>query len=212
MNVKYYPLGELGANCCFVTDSSDSFSLVVDPGAPSVKIEELINDFGSETLKYILLTHGHFDHIGNAAALKERFPASKIVISREDEPFTKNDHLNLAAYMGDITVTHFTPDIIVSDNDVIDFGSETIRVISTPGHTAGSVCYVIGDSIFTGDTLMKGTTGRVDFPTGSSSDMRNSLSKLSALKEDYKLYCGHGESSTLHYEKKHNIFLGNKII
>lgn len=208
IGIECYPVGVLQANCFFVYDEENGVSLLVDPGAASENLEERINSFGAEKLQYILLTHGHFDHIGNAAALKRKYPDVSIVISEDDSPFTTNDSLNLSVFFGS-SADHFTADILVNDGDQLDFGKEKISVIATPGHTKGGVCYRLGSSLFTGDTIMKCTTGRMDFPTGSSAEMFASVKKLAAIPENLKLYCGHGSSSELDYERKHNIAMGN---
>lgn len=206
LKVQCFPVGELQANCYFVSDEASGVSLLIDTGAPSSQMDMAVERFGSEKLRYILLTHGHFDHIGNTAAVKRAYPAAKIVIGREEEEFTSRDTLNLSLYF-EGGLEHFKPDILVDDGDVLPFGNEEIRVISTPGHTRGGVCYLIGSLLFTGDTIISGTTGRMDFPTGSSRDMVRSVAKLARIKGNPRVYCGHGESSTLDEERKNNIFM-----
>lgn len=208
INVECFPLGELQANCYFVTDDEAKVSFIVDMGAPSALVEDKINTFGAENLKYILLTHGHFDHIGNAAALKKKYPDAKIVIGEADSEFTTNDSLNLSLYFAS-GLEHFTADILVNDGSKLSFGNSEIEVIATPGHTRGGVCYLIGDILFTGDTIMSRTTGRMDFPTGSSKEMYQSVQRIAAMQGDLRLYCGHGSSTTLEFERKHNIAMGN---
>ena len=189
-------------------DTESGVSLVVDPGAASHTLENRMNDFGSEKLEYILLTHGHFDHIGNAAALKKRYPWVKIVIGELDAPFTSHSSLNLSAHFG-FETEPFEADILVNDGDELAFGKKNIQVISTPGHTSGGVCYRLENNLFTGDTIMSQTTGRMDFPTGNSRDMFASVKKIASISENLNMYCGHGESTTLDFEKEHNIFMGN---
>ncbi len=208
IKIKSYTVGSLAANCYFVTDTDSDVSLLIDTGAESLAVENAVNEFGSDKLKYILLTHGHFDHIGNTANLKKRYPNAKIVIGEKDAPFTNDDSLNLSLFFGE-PVEHFNADILVSDGTELTFGSRTIKVIATPGHTIGGVCYIIGNNLFTGDTIMSQTTGRMDFPTGNSRDMFESVKKIAAIKENLNVYCGHGESSTLNFERAHNIFMGN---
>ncbi|MDD6489552.1 MAG: MBL fold metallo-hydrolase [Clostridia bacterium] len=208
IKIQSFPLGQLQANCYFVTNTDSDVSLLIDTGAESFEVENKVNDFGSEKLKYILLTHGHYDHIGNVAAMKKRYPNAQIVIGEKEADFTHKDTLNLSLFFGG-SIEHFTPDILVTDGMTLDFGNEKIKVLETPGHTVGGVCYIIGDNIFTGDTIMSQTTGRMDFPTGNSRDMYESVKKIAAIKENLNVYCGHGESSTLDYERKHNIFMGN---
>ena len=203
--IKCFELGALQANCYFVTDGDEAF--VVDPGDRSCQLTDYIDSFGADKLRYIILTHGHFDHIGFAAELKRKYPDSKIVIGEEDSSFTSNDTLNLSLFFGSPT-EHFQPDITVSDGDVLTFGNGGITVISTPGHTRGSICLRYGDALFSGDTIMRCTTGRTDFPTGSSMEMFNSAKKLAAIDADLKIYCGHGPQTTLDFEKKHNYAMG----
>lgn len=207
-DVKRFILGEIAANCYFVTDREHNCSFVVDPGDRSTALCESISDFGGEKLKYILLTHGHFDHIGFAAELKREFPDAKIVIGSKDADFPNDTSLNLSMFFG-TPVRSFDPDITVSDGDELSFGDDKITVIFTPGHTIGSVCFRYKDMLFTGDTLMEGTTGRMDFPTGSEEDMAMSMKKLAAIEENLTVYGGHGGSSTLSHEKKYNYAMRN---
>lgn len=208
IKVECFPLGELAANCYFVTDTEAKVSLLIDMGDFSFEVEEKIRQFGAENLQYLLLTHGHFDHIGYAAEIKKKFPQVKIVIGKEDAAFTNDDSLNLAWHFG-LKQEHFDADILAEDGTELDFGMEKIKVVATPGHTKGGVCYIIGENLFTGDTLMSRTTGRMDFPTGSRSDMLKSVRKIAELEGNYRMYCGHGQSTTLDFERRNNIFMGN---
>ncbi|MBQ9461221.1 MAG: MBL fold metallo-hydrolase, partial [Clostridia bacterium] len=177
-----------------------------DPGATSSLLEECIDRFGGEKLKYILLTHGHFDHIAGVAHLKVEYPGAKIVIGEGDKNFTSQDNLNLGYHFG-LTCDPFKVDMAVNEGDELPFGSYKVKVLSTPGHTRGGVCYIIGDCIFTGDTLISGTTGRTDFPTGNLHDMYRSMAKLAAIEENYKVYSGHGPESTMELERQYNIYI-----
>ncbi len=206
LNVKCFPLGELMANCFFVTNEESGVSLLVDPGDVSGSLEECIDRFGAEKLKYILLTHGHFDHIAGVAHLKEEYPDVRIVIGEGDKDFTSKDNLNLGYHFG-LSCRHFKPDITVDEGDELPFGSCKIKALATPGHTKGGICYIIDDCIFTGDTLISGTTGRTDVPTGSLHDMYRSMERLAALEENYRVYCGHGPESTMELERQYNIYI-----
>ncbi len=210
MKVECYPVGLLQANMFVVKDEEQGLSFVVDPGAESMTAEESLDRFGGERLQYILLTHGHFDHIGNAAALKRKYPQAKIVIGKEDSAATRDDALNLAIdFAGMAVVEHIDADLTVGDGDCLPFGEKTIQVLATPGHTRGGVCYLTEEKLFTGDTIMKGTTGRMDFPGGSVRDMLQSVRRIAALEGNPALYCGHGAATTLEMERRNNIAMGS---
>jgi len=209
IKIERFVVGEIEANCFFVTDDEENLAFLVDTGDYSFELKERIKEFGADKVKYILLTHGHLDHIGYASEMREEFPSAKIVIGKDDAHFTNEDDLNLSSLFG-MTFRHFDADILVEDGSELAFGSKKIKVISTPGHTKGGVCYIFGDCIFTGDTLFRGCIGRTDFPTSSKEDMKKSLEKLEALDGNYKVYCGHESNTTLDRERKNNIYMIRK--
>lgn len=202
MKVEAFAVGIMPTNCYVLTDDS-GLGFIVDPAAPSQELDKKIDDFHEGQIKYILLTHGHFDHIGYADELRQRTGA-KIVIYQGEEKFLRNSALNLASFMSGLKLEPFDADIIVSDEEEIPFGESKIKVIHTPGHTAGSCCYIIEDILFTGDTLMTGSMGRTDFPTGNYNDIMQSLKHLRNLEGDYRVYCGHGPATMLEHERKTN--------
>lgn len=205
MKVEAFEVGIISTNCYLLSDDN-GLGLIVDPAAPSQKLDKRVEDFAEGQLKYILLTHGHFDHIGYADKLRKKTGA-KIVIYNGEEKFLRNSALNLSSFMGDFNIEPFDADIIVNDGDDIPFGKSSIKVIHTPGHTSGSCCYIIDDILFSGDTLMAGSMGRTDFPTGSYSEIMKSLKRLRNLDGDYKVYCGHGSATTLEHERKTNFYM-----
>lgn len=206
IKVERFVVGEISANCYFVSDDKAKEAFLVDTGDYSYELEKRIREFGAEKVKYILLTHGHLDHIGYTAEMKKKMPWVQVVIGKEDAHFTNEDDFNLASLFG-MTFKHFDADILVEDGSELEFGENKIKVISTSGHTKGGVCYILGDCIFTGDTLFRGSIGRTDFPTGDKKDMINSLKKLASLEGDYKVYCGHDRNTTLDFERKNNIYM-----
>ncbi len=207
MKVEAFQVGIISTNCYVLTDDN-GLGLVVDPAAPSQELNKKIEQFEDGRIKYILLTHGHFDHIGYADELRRKTGA-KIVIYKGEEKFLRNSALNLSSFMGGLKIAPFDADVVVNDEDKIPFGENFIRVIHTPGHTSGSCCYIIDDILFSGDTLMAGSMGRTDFPTGNYDEIIESLKRLRNLEGDYKVYCGHGSSTTLEYERNNNFCMKN---
>lgn len=204
VTVKLCPLYPVMANCYIVKNEKDEF-LLVDPGAFGKRLEQALEQQGVRELKYILLTHGHFDHILGAKALRSKL-GGKIVIHREDDICLRDADESRATLIG-MAFSPCQSDITVKDGELLPFGDEEIRVIHTPGHTVGGVCYRIGDHLFTGDTLFNMTVGRTDFPGGSMKQLSSSLEKLSEIKENCRVYPGHGDLTTLDYEKAYNPYM-----
>ncbi len=178
-------------------------AFVVDPGADADKILAAAEAEGAK-VEWVLLTHAHFDHIGGVAELQRA--GAQVVLHRDDLDIVSS-FKNLAFYAG-VKVEKFIPDVTVSGGETLDVAGVKVRVIHTPGHTAGGVCYVADDIIFTGDTLFELSYGRTDFPTGSFKELKNSvLNKLFVLPGDYRLLPGHGAPTTLAFEREHNPIL-----
>ena len=178
-------------------------AFVVDPGAGADKILAAAEAEGAK-IEWVLLTHAHFDHIGGVAELQRA--GAQVVLHRDDLGIVSS-FKNLAFYAG-VKVEKFLPDVTVSGGETLDVAGVKVRVIHTPGHTAGGVCYVADDIIFTGDTLFELSYGRTDFPTGSFKELKNSvLNKLFVLPGDYRLLPGHGAPTTLAFEREHNPIL-----
>lgn len=202
MKVSYKVFGDLDNNCYLLLDETTNKSALIDCTVADDRMRELIGD---TDLQYILLTHGHFDHIGGVRDIKEEY-GCKVVISSVDAPMLSSGKASLAAFCG-AEQNDTEPDITVQDGDEIEVGTLKIKVLSTPGHTSGSVCYVVGDALFSGDTLFYCSCGRTDFPTGSSDDMIKSLKKLASLDGNYKVYTGHNQLSDLDFERKNNPYM-----
>ena len=198
LKVKRYSVGNLRANCYILHNAEENVSAIVDPGGESAKLEEAIKKIGK--VKYIFLTHGHFDHISEAKKYKD-MTGAKIVIGKDEEKFLSDSSLNLSAKYSRSPISPFGADVLVNDGDVIKLGNSEVKVIFTPGHTIGSVCYLIDDMIFSGDTLFRGEIGRTDLKSGNMELMKVSLKKLYELNKEYTVYPGHGLFTLLSKEK-----------
>lgn len=195
------------ANCYLVTDMSTGESFLVDPGAYGKRQSDYIKSQGIGKLSYILLTHGHFDHMLGAEKFRQEFSA-KVVIHCLDEDKLSSAVGSLYSHFDrDNSFAPTSADITVKDGDTLPFGKETIEVIHTPGHTKGGVCYKIRDLLFTGDTLFKSTIGRTDFPDSDEMEMLESLIRLDKLDMNYKIYPGHEGVTTLDFEKQTNKYM-----
>lgn len=206
MNVITIPTGTMQANC-YIAETENS-AVIIDPGFLERDIEKYIAE-NPDKVKYILLTHRHFDHINGAVKVRN-LTGAKIVINELDEGGLYSDMLSLASMVGGIygkadPDTH--ADIHVSEGDTVTAGGMVFKVMQTPGHTEGGVCYFNDEVIFSGDTLFKGSIGRTDFPSSSNSDMRKSLDRLCLLPDEMVVYPGHGPKTTIGEEKRSNMFL-----
>lgn len=196
LEVKTFVLGAIKTNCYFIKDTDTGICGIIDPGGISLKLDESINEAGKEKVKYIILTHGHFDHILKAKRYQD-YTGAKIIIGEYEVEFTENSQLNLSSGFKRSLIKPFKADIAAKDGDVFDLGNTSIKAIHTPGHTRGGMCYIANDIMFSGDTIMKDHFGRTDFITGSFEDLKKSIDKLKSLNEDYIVYPGHGEKTRL---------------
>ena len=207
MLVKGASFELMGENSYLIVDEKTNRSALVDCNTYDDKMRELIGD---TDLEYVLLTHGHFDHIGGTRAVKENYGA-KVVISKKDAPMLNSAKLSLAVFCG-APQNNVAPDILISDGDEIELGDLKIKVISTPGHTEGSICLFLDSSLterldakpvlIAGDTLFFGSIGRTDFSGGSMSAMRKSLKRLAVLPDDTVVLPGHGNLTTIGGERR----------
>lgn len=197
-------------NCYVVQDEGTGRTAVIDPGEACDSLVEQLERIGSEYVDYILLTHCHLDHIMGAAQI-HRLTGAPIVVHSADAAGLSDDCINGAEEFFMKIEEHPAADIIVNDGDTFMLGDMKFRVMHTPGHSAGSVCYIAEDTVFSGDTLFRMSCGRTDLPTGNPQEILKSLKKLAALEGDYKVYPGHGEPTTLEFERKRNMFLNDGI-
>lgn len=208
MNIKTLVVGMIRANCYLIWN--DTACVLIDPGDDEQRIEAAVEQVG-KPLKAILLTHGHFDHVGAVKALTKRYPQVPVMIGAEDEELLLEPERVYRGMLSRIPdQLHLQADRLLADGDTIDISGMHFTVISTPGHTKGSVCYLYEDAVFSGDTLFRGTCGRCDFYGGNSHAMRDSLAKLAALEGDRPVYPGHEDETSLDWERKYNRFMGSK--
>ena len=201
MEIHELVVGELQTNCYIVT-SELNHAVVVDPGDEAEKILEKVRELGVK-VKYILLTHGHFDHINAADAVKKAFPEAKIVVMAEDKDLCDNPTLVSPRVSGGTD-----PDLLFADGDKVKLDELDFVYMATPGHTKGSAIILCGDKLFTGDTLMSRGCGRTDLFGGSTKAMRQSLKKIGELPgEDYEIFPGHGPGTCMRIERYANPYL-----
>lgn len=201
MNIKKIIVGEIRTNSYIVSKNGKCF--LVDPGDDAFAIIDAIK---SDELLLILLTHGHFDHVLAIESLHKKFPTVPIYISGEDEhllkELSKQNHYS-SKEIKDMKICLKR----VNEESEIIFIDEKIQVIKTPGHSHGSVCYLVNGNLFSGDTLFYHTIGRTDFWTSNHCDMISSLKKLTRLPKATKVYPGHGRITSIGEEAK-NGYLG----
>ncbi|MGO1819894.1 MAG: MBL fold metallo-hydrolase [Senegalia sp. (in: firmicutes)] len=205
MLIRELSSGVYGANCFIVASQETKDAIIIDPSDNTKGLIGIIND-ENLNVKYIVLTHGHGDHIGGIVELKEA-TNSEILIHEDDKEMLEDKELNLSSQMPMVTV-EISPDALLKDGDLIKFGNLEAKVIHTKGHTKGCISIKIGDNIFTGDTLFKGSIGRTDLYGGSYDDIIASIKDKLMIYEDHiTVYPGHGPSSTIGYERNNNPFL-----
>ena len=207
LEVEKIVVGLMRTNCYLIKDKDTQKFAIIDPGHKSKKLNSAIYKNGIENCEYILLTHGHFDHIMAAKGYRD-LTNCKIVIPKKEEKFTKDENLNLSSSLTRVKVESFNADVFLNDLDTIMLGNTKITLINTPGHTVGSSCYIADGMIFTGDTLMKDAIGSTQFSTGSYNDIIKSLKRIADLKGDFEIFPGHGDNTTLNYERNNNVYLG----
>lgn len=201
MYVKRIPAGVYAANCYILLDEDTKETAVIDPGGDAADLIKAVKELDGN-VKYILLTHGHADHTGAAAELKEYFDVP-VCINENDEKMIINGE-----FMYGSLTKYGKADLYLKDGDIIKLGDLEIKCIETPGHTPGGICLLVRDALFTGDTLFLGSIGRTDFAGGNYDILIESIkTKLLPLSDEIRVFPGHGPGSTMKNEKLHNPFL-----
>lgn len=206
MKIEKFDRNKYGVNTYIVYDEDNKDAVIIDPGLSYSQIVDFVEKHELKPLA-ILLTHGHIDHIADAELVKNKYDIELYTHQLGDEMLTNPD-MNLSPHFG-YKNFYLKADKFFKDKDVLTFGNLKFEVIHTPGHSQDCVTFVIEDALFTGDTLFKGSMGRVDLPSSNPEHMQASLFKLKQLEADYKIYPGHSGNSTLEVEKTTNPFMRN---
>lgn len=200
MKIYHVSTGLLHVNTYFLVNEETNNAVAIDTGERYERIKEIEKNLNI-TIKAVLLTHAHFDHAGNVKKLQE--DGVKIYISKIDAPKLLNED-NLAKDFGR-KFNYCVADYTFSDGEILDIEGFKIKVLGTPGHTDGSVTFMVDNALFTGDTLFNGTVGRTDFPTGDYEQLVLSVRKLFSLDGNYTVYPGHDDFTDLERERKYNL-------
>ena len=198
MKVSVMQVGPIGTNCYILQDEESGLMAIIDPGDDWERILHQVKKAEGE-VKYILLTHGHYDHTTAVPDLVKALPGVQVYIHQADTNGAGSQLFPLAAQVKDLNN--------YDEGDTLPLGSLTIEVLHTPGHSKGSVTLKVGDVLFTGDTLFCGSCGRTDLRGGSYEEIMASLKRLGELEGDFHVCPGHDRTSTLERERKYNPFL-----
>ncbi len=209
MKIIKKSLGQMGTNCYVLWDEKTLAAAIIDPGFEDQQIIDIINE-NHLKVKYILLTHGHFDHLGGVSQLKNLTNA-KVLIHKNDADCLTSSQRNLSDLIGMALVLE-PADGFLTEDETVALGDITIRVIHTPGHSKGGVCLLAEDQLFAGDTLFNTSIGRTDFADGDLNELLSGISqKLFVLDDAITVLPGHGENTTIGYEKRNNPFLKGRF-
>lgn len=203
--MKYTSVFDLqtSENTYLVYDENTLNGVIIDPGCDMDKISKLIEE-NNVNVKYIFITHCHYDHIKSIVELKEKTGAL-IVSGDKGSENLGNPDINLTKYGLGYEIKNIKSDIVLKDGEIFDLDNLKFKCIYTPGHTSCGVCYLIENELFCGDTLFLRNCGRWDLPTGDFSTLENSIkNKLYILPDETVIHSGHGHDSNIGYEKKYN--------
>lgn len=202
--IKTYPVGQIGTNCYVIYREGQKKAVIVDPGADGAYILNMCREL-SVIPEAILLTHGHFDHILAVKDIIRAFPEGKVYAGEHERETLADPAVNLSSGFGGPCAVH--ADEYVKDGDILSLAGLSFQVLFTPGHTSGSVCYLIKEEgvLISGDTLFLESLGRTDLPTGDQLKIVKSITeRLFVLPGDTLVYPGHGDMTTIGHEKTYN--------
>jgi hydroxyacylglutathione hydrolase len=199
--IKSFTSGKLKSNSYIITDD-DTYCIIIDPGE---KPQELIKHIGSLPVAYIFITHSHYDHISGLNELKNYTDAS-VVVHHSEAEWLVDPKLNRSIQTS-VPIVSEWPDILLNGDELVQCGSLTIKAIHTPGHTPGSTCFLVDNQyLFTGDTLLAGIIGPTNLPYSDRNMLKRSIKeKLFTLNEDIIVYPGHGQKTTIGFERENNL-------
>lgn len=201
--IKLAPLSQFATNSYIVSSDKKNAVLIDAPDNADYIVSQLVDN--ELTLKKILLTHGHIDHIGAVSDLVKQ-TGCEVYIHNDDLKNLSDCELSLSNYLM-IPLKKFNSALSLKDGDTVVLDELEFKVLSTPGHTSGSVCYICGDVMFSGDTLFYRSIGRTDMTDGDCSEMVKSLEKLKDIEFNYTVYSGHGIPTSLYDEKANNPYM-----
>ncbi len=209
ISIKSFPNGIFGATTYLVYDKDTLQTAIIDCTNSINEIEEEIKE-KKLNLKYILITHGHFDHVYCVKKMKEKFPSAHIFMHKDDLPLLKQVEVQCSMAGVDGIETPCIDGLLDENTKNLKLGENEIKIIHTKGHSKGGVCYLINDSLFSGDTLFCESIGRCDLFGGSFAEIEESIKqKLFKLDENITVYPGHGDKTTIGHEKKYNPYFGS---
>lgn len=205
MILESMQVGMMGVNCYLIGSEGTKEAAVIDPGGDAQKIAEKIKR-ANLTLKYIILTHAHIDHIMGVEEL-QKSTGAQVVVHHLEAPLLKDPQGNLSAVF-DEPLTLPQPDLLVDEGDILKLGNLELKIFHTPGHTRGGMSILVDDKLFCGDTLFAGSVGRTDFPGGDMNALISSIKdKLFKLPEETQVFPGHMHTTSIGDEKRNNPFV-----